>query len=115
MDQDTQKNAAAAEQTTAVSHSLMQEAETLVSSVARFRLPAMEKQPADGREQQEKIPAQFRRRTAPDAYRHRPACQVSAAIASDPRGRLCSRAVGGKLDALGLRSEAAQARAKPSL
>ena len=41
MDQVTQQNAAMVEQSTAASHSLSQEAETLAGSVARFRIGAV--------------------------------------------------------------------------
>ena len=41
MDQVTQQNAAMVEQSTAASHSLSQEAESLASSVSRFQLGAV--------------------------------------------------------------------------
>ncbi len=50
MDQVTQQNAAMVEQSTAASHSLAQEAESLAASVARFRIgdpaPAQTHRPA---------------------------------------------------------------------
>ena len=41
MDQVTQQNAAMVEQSTAASHSLSQEAETLANSVSRFQIGAV--------------------------------------------------------------------------
>ena len=46
MDQVTQSNAAMVEQSTAASHSLSQEAETLAGSVSRFQIGAVAQAPA---------------------------------------------------------------------
>ena len=47
MDQDTQKNAAMVEETTAASHSLRQEAESLAHSVGRFQISGAHSKAAD--------------------------------------------------------------------
>jgi methyl-accepting chemotaxis protein len=75
MDQVTQQNAAMVEQSTAASHSLAQEAESLQTSVAQFRV---------GSSQQTSAPAPMRRPSP--AHAAKPANRMVAALKTIGRG-----------------------------